>query len=218
MGNDIRERLMKFTAKGERHITIMAVQGHFATSQSHINYYIDVTRIKIRAHEALEAAKSLKEKMLHHITTVDTIVCLDGTEVLGAFLAQELEKGDFQMTNAHETIYICQPEENSVHQFMFRENVKPAIQGKNVIVLVDTASTGETVRRSADCIEYYGGIVQGIVAIFSTKDKIDKYDVYTLFNQDDLPGYDTYEQHDCPYCKKGIPIEAVVNGYGYSKL
>ena len=23
---------------------------------------------------------------------------------------------------------------------------------------------------------------------------------------------------ECPFCKKGLPIEAMVNGFGYSKL
>ena len=160
-GKAISERYMEFRTRDDG-LVLWAVPGHFATSQSHINYYIDVTSMKVRLKEAKAAAREMRHNIMHDIDTIDTIVCMDGTEVLGAFLAQELEKGDFQMTNAHETIYICQPEENSVHQFMFRENVKPAIQGKNVIVLVDTASTGETVRRSADCIEYYGGKTVGV--------------------------------------------------------
>ena len=218
MGNEIKDRMVKFFAKSGKYVTINAAQGHFATSQSHINYYIDVTRIKIRAKEAMEAAVNLKAKMEHQITTLDTIVCLDGTEVIGGFLAAEIEKGDFRMTNMHETMYIVQPEENSIHQFMFRENVKPAIQGKNVLVLVDSMTTGETVKRSIECIEYYGGIVQGVASIFSTRDKVDDYRVFYLFDDEDLPGYQTYTPSECPFCKKGIPLDAIVNGYGYSKL
>ena len=216
--DDIRNRMVKFFAKDDPAVTIMATQGHFATSQSHINYYIDVTRIKVRVSEAAEAARSLRQKLVHHVTMVDTIVCLDGTEVLGGFLAHELEKGDFRMTNTHETMYVVQPEENSIHQFMFRENIRPSIEGKNVLVLVATMTTGETVKRAIECIEYYGGKVQGVVSIFSTRSDVDGQQVFSLFHEDDLPGYATYGQHECPYCAKQIPIEAMVNGYGYSKL
>jgi len=216
--DDIKSRMVKYYSKDDPNVTIQVVQGHFATSQSHINYYVDVTRLKIRVKEAMEAASSFRHKLLHHVTTVDTIVCLDGTEVLGGFLGQELEKGDFLMTNMHETMYVVVPEENSVHQFMFRENTRPAIEGKNVLVLVATMTTGETVRRSVECIEYYGGHCRGIVSIFSTKEELEGLPVFSLFNEKDLPGYATYNPHDCPYCAKKIPIEAMVNGYGYSKL
>ena len=37
---------------------------------------------------------------------MDTIVCMDGTEVIGAFLAEEFEKEDMASTNRHETIYV----------------------------------------------------------------------------------------------------------------
>ena len=216
--DEIRSRMVKFYARGDRHVTINATQGHFATSQSHINYYIDVTRLKVRVAEAQEAARSLRQKLLHNVETVDTIVCLDGTEVLGAFLAQELEKGDFRMTNKHETMYVVEPEENSIHQFMFRENIRPSIEGKNILLLVATMTTGETVKKSLECIEYYGGIIQGVAAIFSTTTEIEGTKVYPLFDQEDLPGYATYAPYDCPFCKQGTPLEAMVNAYGYSKL
>ena len=133
-------------------------------------------------------------------------------------MAQELIKGDFQSSNRHDTMYVAQPEENSIHQFMFRENIRPAVEGKHVLVMVATMTTGETVRRSIECIEYYGGMVQGVVAIFSTMQNIGNVSVYSLFNEDDFPGYSTFAQHECPYCLRGIPIEAMVNGYGYAKL
>ncbi len=218
MADTIRDRMVKFYARDDKRIAVNATQGHFATSQSHINYYIDITRMKVRVSEAEEAARSLRDKMLHRVMVADTIVCLDGTEVIGGFLAQELIKNDFQSTNKHDTMYVAQPEENSIHQFMFRENIRPAVEGKHVLVMVATMTTGETVRRSIECIEYYGGTVQGIVAIFATMQSIGNVTVYSLFNEEDFPGYSTFGQHECPYCMRGIPIEAMVNGYGYAKL
>lgn len=216
--DSIRERFVKFYAHNERNIILNAVPGHFATSNSHINYFIDVTSLKSRAKEAQEVAKSLRNRMLHRVSTVDTIVCLDGMEVVGAFLAQELEKGDFRMTNRHETIYVVSPEVNSIDQMLFRQNIRPCIEGKNVLLLLATMTTGTTVERSLECIEYYGGIVAGVASIFSTMESIEHTGVYPLFTQEDLPGYQTFNQHECPFCKKGIPIEAMVNGYGYSKI
>ena len=216
--DEIRSRMVKFYARGDRHVTINATQGHFATSQSHINYYIDVTRLKVRVAEAQEAARSLRQKLLHNVETVDTIVCLDGTEVLGAFLAHELEKGDFRMTNKHETMYVVEPEENSIHQFMFRENIRPSIEGKNILLLVATMTTGETVKKSLECIEYYGGILQGISSIFSAISEYGNMPINSLFTTRDIPGYNTYSKHDCPYCKRGQKIDALINGFGYSEV
>lgn len=98
---------------------------------------------------------------------IDTIVCLDGCEVIGAFLASELSRAGVLSTNAHKTIYVVTPEFNSNGQMIFRDNLKPEIYGKNVLLLLASATTGKTVRNSIECIEYYGGILQGISAIFS---------------------------------------------------
>ncbi len=213
------DRMVKFYSSDDKNVTINAVQGHFATSNSHINYYVDVTRLKVRVAEAKEAARTLRTKLLHRVTTVDTIVCLDSTEILGAFLAQELEKGgDFRMTNEHETIYVIRPEENSIHQFMFRQNNRMAIEGKHVLIMVATLTTGETLRRIMECVEYYGGSVAGVVSIFSTLPNANGQQIFSLFDAKDLPGYTAFSPQHCPYCAKKLPIEAMVNGYGYSLM
>ena len=142
-----------------------AVPGHFATSQSHINYYIDMTSLKSRSREAREVARFLQSASMHRIDMVDTIVCMDGTEVIGAFLAEELEKNHISIANMHETIYVVSPETNSANQFLFRENTRPAVAGKHVLLLMASITTGETARRSLECIEYYGGIVEGGTAL-----------------------------------------------------
>lgn len=214
----IRERMVKFYAENDNTIILNAVPGHFATNSSHINFYIDVTSLKVRAAEAREAARAFKNKMLHHVSTVDTIVCMDGTEVIGAYLAEELEKGHFVNNNKHETVYIVSPEVNSINQLLFRENIRPAIEGKSVLLLLATMTTGETVRRSLECIEYYGGNIVGVNSIFGTTNHLGDTPVFHLFTTDDLPGYQTYNPHECPYCQKGIAIEAMVNGFGYSKI
>ena len=97
-------------------------KGHFATSHSHINYYIDVSAQKARLSEAKAVAKDLAP---HYKTTtiVDTILCLDGTEVIGACLANELTKDGYVNMNAHQTIYIVTPEHTTGSQLFFRDNI-----------------------------------------------------------------------------------------------
>ena len=77
----MENRIVKFKSKESAGLNLHAIPGHFATSHSHINYYVDVTSIKTRVSEAKEAAKALYTKVPHH-SYIDTIVCMDGTELI----------------------------------------------------------------------------------------------------------------------------------------
>lgn len=213
----MENRIVKFKSKESNLLQLHAIPGHFATSHSHINYYIDVTSIKTRASEAKEAAKGFYTRLPKHVYT-DTIVCMDGTEVIGAYLAQQIEQSGLLSINQHETIYVVSPEINSNNQMLFRDNNKGAIEGKHVVLLLATTTTGESVRRALECIRYYGGTVECIESVFSTIDQVDGMKVEHLFSQEEVLNYEAYPASECPFCKNGHSIEAMVNGFGYSKL
>ena len=143
---------------------------------------------------------------------------MDGTEVIGACLAEEFEKRGFYNTNQHNTIYVITPEYNMNNQLFFRDNLVGAIKGKNVILLLATTTTGLTVGRSMECIQYYGGQLQGVSSLFSTVKSVNGTRINAVFTEEDVPGYAAYEAKDCPFCKKGIRLEAMVNGFGYSRF
>ena len=106
------------------------VKGHFATNHAHTNYYFDLTTVKSRLSEAGGIAQALVHMYLYDMI-VDTIVCMEGTEVIGTLLAQELTKGGFMSKNAHKTIYVIKPEFNSNSQIVFKDNYRAMINGKN---------------------------------------------------------------------------------------
>lgn len=108
---------------------LRVAKGHFATSHSHINYYIDVTTQKARLSEAKAVAKELVAAY-QHSTIVDTVLCLDGTQVIGTCLANELTKDGFANMNAHQTIYVITPEYTNGSQIILRDNLAPMVRGQ----------------------------------------------------------------------------------------
>ena len=192
-------------------------KGHFVTNHSHINYYIDITYQKTRLSEARDSAYQLVSTFVND-TPVDTILCLDGTAVLGTCMAEELTKSGFHTINAHQTIYVVEPEYNANSQIIFRDNIQPMIRGKHVLVLMASVTTGFTAKKSFEAIGYYGGEVAGIAAIYRAVDEVAGYPVRSVYDVKDIPDYESYDYRDCPYCKEGQPIDALVNSYGYSAL
>ena len=191
--------------------------GHFATSHSHINYYIDLTFTKHRLSEAREAALELSGKY-KNTTIIDTILCLDGTEVIGACMASELTRIGFTNMNSHHTIYVVTPEHTSGSQLFFRENVAPMIVGKHVLVLAASVTTGFTAQAAVEAIRYYGGSTVGICAIFTSLDECEGYPVEAIFNTKSFPDYQSTVARDCPLCKQGIKLDALVNTFGISSF
>lgn len=208
---------IKVTSRINNKIQIKMVPGHFATNHSHINYYLDMTRLKVGQREASEVASTMA-KDYQYSTPIDTIICMDSCYVIGAYLAEQLTAAGVISMNAHQSIYVIEPEFTSNGQMMFRDNIQPMVHGKNILLLLASATTGKTISRSLECIHYYGGIIQGISAIFSAADQIDGYTVNSIFDTEDFADYQSFSQNECPYCKSGHNIDAIVNTYGYSRL
>ena len=199
-------------------LPLRVARGHFATSHSHINYYIDLTMTKHRLSEAREAAIQLAGTFTP-TTVVDTVLCLDGMEVVGACMASELTKAGFSNMNAHRTIYVATPEHTSGSQLIFRDNSAPMIVGKHVLVLAASVTTGFTAQAAIDAIRYYNGIPVGISAIFSCVDSCEGFPVVSIFNTKNvLDDYQSTNTHDCPLCKAGIKLDALVNAHGISSF
>ena len=210
-------RAMKIKAKRNANLEISIIPGHFATIHSHINYYIDLTAITCHQKIAEIAGEELASKYFIN-SPIDTIICMDGTEIVGAFLAHELSKQGTMSMNSGNDINLITPEFNSNGQMIFRDNLQGMIWNKNVLLLVASATTGKTIRRAVECIHYYSGRVEGVSALFSAIDEIDSIPIDSIFNLDDIPEYKTYSQIECPQCQSKQKIDALVNSYGYSKI
>ena len=198
-------------------ILLKVMKGHFATGHSHINYYIDVTSQKFCLSEARKVAQELASAFKSS-TMIDTILCLDGTEVIASCKASEMTKTGYMNINQNQDMYVMTPERTVGSQLIFRENTAPMIVGKKVLVLMASVSTGYTAKSALETIAYYGGTAVGIASIFATIDHMGDLPVHSLFNPNDLPDYRSCDAVDCPWCKAGQRLDALVNSFGYSKL
>lgn len=207
---------MKFATK-RNNLNLRVAAGHFATGNRHSNYYIDVVTQKTRLSEAKAVAEELRS-YYYADTIVDTILCIDGTEVIGTCLAESLTKADFINMNAHKTIYVVTPEIVNGSQIVFRDNIVPMIKDKHVMILAVSVASGKTVETAVDAVKYYGGMISGIASIFSTKEECAGYPVRSVFNPNDIPGYESHPAHECPLCKEGKKIDALINSHGFSKI
>lgn len=203
-------------SKKAREITILATSGHFATAHSHINYYVDLTDVKSRHKMARQAAAILARSYVS--TGIDTIICQEGTEMIGAFMADELSRPDLMALNAGANICVITPELCSENQLVFRENTLRMVRDNNILLLMSTISTGKTAEHAINCISYYGGHLAGISALFSIIPEIRGIAVNTIFTDADIAGYQAYPPDNCKLCDEHYPIIALVNAFGYSKL
>lgn len=211
------EKVVKILSKANPNVVLKAIPGHFVTPNSHVNYFLDMTTLKSRLSEASAAAEELA-KQISTDTVVDTIVCIDGCEIIGAYLAQELTRAGVLSMNAHKTIYIITPEYINSGQLLFRENFIPMLRDKNVLLLMASATTGQTIVKATQALTYYGAKISGIGAIFSAINSMGGVPIKSLFHISDIPDYKAYSPESCTLCKEGKHIDAFANGYGYSRI
>ena len=230
----------KIYAKDNEKLALTVTKGHFSSDRFHVNYYIDMTTLKMRQANAEAVAKAMVKKYVNRIElsksfgiseellqqskafatkrTIDTIICMDGRAVNRPHVPHQLSSAGFNTTNIHKTSYVISPEFDSAGQMVVRENIKPMIKDKHVLVVLASAMSGHTIEKSLRCIESYGGIVEGISVIFGVVSEIEGHPVNAVFSVEDLPDFRLSDPHDCPDCKNHVKLDAIVNSYGYTPL
>lgn len=215
MSTSLNDKMIKVTSSRNALASIKVLKGHFATRNSHLNTYIDMSNLN-KYQDAREAARVLADQLTN--VYVDTIVCLDGTENIGSFLAYLMAESTMYSMNRGNNIAVITPEFNNSGQILFRDNTVNSIKGQHVLVLAATVTTGKTVRQAMDSIEYYGGKCVGIASLFSAVTALAGKPIISVFSSKDIPDYKSYEPGFCPLCKEGKMLDALVNSYGYSVL
>lgn len=207
----------KIPASMNSNVALKIVPGHFATTHSHITHYMEIGTMKTRCSEAHGVATILA---MHYTvsTPVDTIICADGTEVIGTYLAEELTRAGVLNYNAHRTVYVVAPEYAPSGQIIFRDNLQLAIKGKHVLLLMGSLTTGRTLERLMEGVRYYGADISGACAIFSAVKEVDNIPVISVFRPEEVPNFQSYAPSECPLCKQGQKIDALVNSFGYSVI
>lgn len=207
----MEKRAYDVFSKATRDVCIRIIPGHFSTRHSHVNYCVDMTRVKSELGSSKAAANLFCDAL--GSTPVDTIITLDRMKMVGAFLAHYLSHTHI---NKGQNISVISPE-IAGDKLLLRDNFLPYIKGKRVMLLTASATTGKDVKSVVEGIIYYGGMPVAVANVFGGEFKCN-VPVYKLFGVEDVPDYSSYTAAECPLCRKGVKVDAVVNSYGYSKI
>ena len=201
-------------AKRNNKVSIRVMPGHFVTQHSHVNYCVDLTRIKTESRLARATAKLFAESFA--TVAVDTIITLERMKMVGAFLAEELAGSTG--VNMNQEIAVISPEFTADEKLILRDNLVPYVKNRRVLILSATATTGITAMGAIRGIRYYDGDPVGVATVFGGAFEIPGVTVKQLIGVEDLPAYKSYRPGECRLCKDGVKIDALINSYGYSKI
>lgn len=222
----LENRAFTVSLKKNSSIKMNVIPGHFSTKHYHSTHYLDLCNLKNNATIASNiAAEMALPYMVNKL--VDTIVCIEGTEVIGAYMAKELSKEGTLVMNAGRDIYVLTPKVNINRKLVFQNNTQELIYNKNIVLLVSLMARGVTVNNVLECLAYYGGKVMGISTLFNTLAESHDYgtktlfkniEVHSLFTDKDIPGYKIYNPSECEACKEGRGLDAIVLEDGYIRI
>ncbi|NLK39811.1 MAG: hypothetical protein GX303_06175 [Clostridiales bacterium] len=213
----MKKKAFTISLTGNPVINMNVIPGHFTTSHFHLSHYLDLFDLKSNAAIARNVAVELAVPYIHS-TPVDTIVCMEGTEIIGAYLAEELRQSGRSVINSEREIHVVSPIYSVDKKLIFHSNVQEKIKNKNVLLLVSSISSGATIKSALECLSYYCGIVVGKSALFNAYPDQFKKEIHSLFTNKDIPNYQMYRPDECHLCSNGYPLDALIISDGYTKM
>ena len=211
------ERTFQISLEKNPIISIKATPGHFTTGSFHTNFYLDVSSLKSNALVARDVARELALPYLSS-TLVDTIVCVENTKVIGAFLAEELLQEGTAVMNSGGEIHVVTPMHNTEKKLFFFDREVQWIKNRNILLLTTTVSSGRTINSLLECLTYYQGNIAGISTLFLSSGVMPHLNINTLFTSEDIPGYRVLRSSDCELCRAGQKLDALISSEGYRMI
>lgn len=205
-------KITTLSSKRAPAVKMDVLSGHFATTHSHVTHCMDLSAVKSEMKMARTGAKFFADEFRGFL--IDTVITLEHTKLIGAFLAFELSHAGI---NLNRDIAVVSPEITG-DKMILRDNIEPYVRGKAVLILTATATTGMTISSALEGIRYYGGTPVGAATIFGGDFWVYNVPVAKLFGVEDLEEYRSFRANECPLCKQGVKVDALINSYGYSKI
>lgn len=167
-------------------------RGDTAQEEISMNFCISTRELRLSAKLAKEAARALAQPY-HTGALVDLILCEEGCEAVGAFLAAELGGGSVLSLNRGSDIHIGTLR-LSEQETCTREELP--LRGKSILLLTDLLMSPKRARRAADYILGSGAALSGVCALFGVPGEVEKRKIQCLFEASDLPGFYTWREEN----------------------
>jgi orotate phosphoribosyltransferase len=95
------------------------------------------------------------------------------------------------------------PDRNQI----FTRGYDVLVKGKNVLVIEDNVTTGGSVKKVIASVEKAGGNVVAVCVMFNRDLSINSKTIGAPFSSLAVIEADSWDEKDCPLCKKGVPID-----------
>lgn len=113
--------------------------------------------------------------------------------------------------NGSQVLGIYADKADDGQSFVIKRGYDKIITGKNVLVVEDVLTTGDSAKKVIEATRTLGGKVIGL-GVLCNRGKVTKTDVASVPRLTALLDIElnTYDEKDCPLCQRGIPVNTDV--------
>lgn len=181
---------------------------HFVgTSGRHFATYLNKDSLYPHTHETSEMAKLFAEK--YKDANIDVVVgpALGGI-ILSTWVAHHLSD-----LSGREVLGIFTEKDKDKNQ-VFTRGYDKYIKNKNILVVEDFTTTGESVKKTVNSVKAAGGnIVSVCVMVNRDPGRVNSEFMGAPFDAISVYEIPSYTADECPLCKDGVPVNTSV-GHG----
>jgi len=200
MNNEVIELLKKTGA--------IYIDDHFVgTSGRHMSLYVNKDALYPHTKETSRMGELFAEKNKNLDIDVVAAPALGGIilSTWTAYHLSQIKNKDILGVYTEKT-----PDKNQI----FTRGYDKLVQGKNVLVIEDNVTTGGSVKKVVESVRAAGGNVVAVCVMFNRDpDNITSETIGAPFSSLAVIKAESWDEADCPLCKKGIPINTTV-GHG----
>lgn len=182
---------------------------HFVyTSGMHGSVYIN----KDAVYPYTEKVSQIGEMFAQRCKDLDIEVVVGpmiGGIILSQWTAHHLSK-----LKGKQILAVYTEKDTESNQVFGRRGYDKLVKGKNILIVEDLTNTGGSVKKVVNSVRNAGGnILQVGVMVNRNPENVNEAFMEAPFFSLGVFPAEAFDEKDCPYCKKGVPINTVV-GHG----
>jgi len=182
---------------------------HFVyTSGKHGSVYVNKDALYPHTQDTSNVCKVFAEK--HKDLDID-VVC---GPMLGGIILSQWTAYHLSNLKGKEVLGVYTEKDAESNQIFSRREYDKLVVGKNVLIVEDLTTTGNSVKKVVNTVRNAGGNVIAVsVMLNRNPEEVTSEFMTAPFSALAVMKADAFYEKDCPLCKKGIPVNTKI-GHG----